>query len=140
MDNTNMQSHCNYITLLTTNAKGFPLFIKHKAILYEDKSGLPYIIHRTTSGVEIITLQEFMKERHVINHQQYPIRREFQPQAILAKYNQQPFDWMNNNCEDFTSRVVEDIACVPMRPYSPQRTTWIIILAIILIIMILIKK
>lgn len=135
-----MKTYSNYITLITTNAKGFPLLIKHKAILFEGENGQPYIIHRTTSGVEIITLQEFMKERHIINHKRYPIRREFHAQTILAKYNQEPFDWMSNNCEDFTSRVIEDVACTPMRPHSPQRTAWIIVLAIILITMILIKK
>lgn len=135
-----MKTYSNYITLITTNAKGFPILIKHKAILFEDENKHPYIIHRTTSGVEIITLQEFMKGRHIINHKQYPIRREFNAQTILAKYNQEPFDWMSNNCEDFTSHVIEDIACTPMRPYSRQRTAWIIVLAIILITMILIKK
>ena len=81
-----------------------------------------------------------MKKRHIINHKAYPLRREFDAEALLCKYNQQPFDWMNNNCEDFASDVIEETCGVAMRPRSPQRTNWIVVLGVILILMILIKR
>lgn len=135
-----MQTQHQHITLLTTNALGFPFLIRHKAIKFTGTDNRPYIIHRTTSGVEILTYKTFMEKRHVIRHKHYPIRKEFDPNKIVTIQNRKSFNWMTNNCEDFASEVIEDVSCVKMQPHSPQRTTWIIVLAIILIAMIIVKK
>ena len=135
MSKTNKQ-----LTLLTTNAIGFPFLIRHKAIKFTDETNTTKVIHRTTSGVEILSYKKFMNERHIINHKTYPLHREFDAETILVKYNQKPFNWMSNNCEDFTSQVIEETCQVEMTPHSPQRRNWIIVLAVILILMILIKR
>lgn len=126
------------IKLLTTNALGFPPFIFHRAIKFYGTDGTPYIIHRTTSGVEITDYGTFMKGRHIIKAEQYPIRFDFDPVQIKQK-DKKPFDWMSNNCEDFASQVVEKTCGIPQKPSSPQRCAWIGAVALILLLMILIK-
>lgn len=135
-----MQQTNKHITLLTTNALGFPFLIRHKAIKFTGEDNKPYIIHRTTSGVEIISYEQFMKQRHIILHKRYPLRRKFDAQQIKTEHNQEPFDWMTNNCEDFASEVIEEVSCERMRPHSPQRVMWIAIVAIILVLMVIIKN
>lgn len=135
-----MQQTHNRITLLTTNAIGFPFIVRHKAIKFTDENNTTKVIHRTTSGVEILSYNVFMKERHIINHKAYPLRREFDAESLLVKYNHEPFNWMSNNCEDFTSDVIKETCGVEIRPRSAQRTNWIIVLGVILILMILIKR
>lgn len=126
------------IELITTNALGFPPFVFHRAILFHNKKGAPLIIHRTTSGAELTDYGTFMKGRQIIHREKYPVRFEFDPFTIV-KEDKKPFDWMCNNCEDFTSQVVEQTSGQKMTPSSPQRATWIAVLIIILLAMILIK-
>lgn len=135
-----MQKTNNCITLITTNALGFPLLIRHKAIKFTGEDNKEMILHRTTSGVEIISYTDFMKERHIINHRAYPVRRTFDAVQLMQKGNETTFNWMSNNCEDFTSEVIEQTTGVRMRPRSPQRTKWMIVLGLILLVMILVKK
>ena len=126
------------ITLITTNAIGFPPFVFHRAIKFYDTEGNPVIIHRSTSGVEIVDYGTFMKGRHIISQEEYPIRYTFDPISIMQKDDKR-FDWMNNNCEDFAYEVVEQTTGKPMKPHSPQRCLWIGITAVILLLMILAK-
>ena len=135
-----MQVTNKHITLLTTNALGFPFLIRHKAIKFTGDDNGQYIIHRTTSSVEIISYEQFMTQRHITSHKRYPLRRDFNPQQIMIEQNKKPFDWMTNNCEDFASEVVEQVTGETMRPHSPQRILWIIVVALILIFMVTIKN
>ncbi len=134
-----MKPQARNIELLTTNALGFPPIVFHRAIKFYSKDNKPYIVHRTTTGAEILDYKTFMKDRYIIHQEPFPIRFEFNPVEIVSK-DTKPFDWMNNNCEDFASEVVEQTSGVPMKPRSPQRTTWMIILAMILITIILVKR
>jgi hypothetical protein len=133
-----MKENNQNIELITTNAIGFPPFVFHRAIKFYDTKGNPLIIHRSTSGVEIVDFGTFMRNRHIISHERYPIRYTFDP-VKLMKEDKKPFDWMNNNCEDFASEVIEQTTGQDMKPRSPQRCLWIGIVAVILLFMILIK-
>lgn len=126
------------IELIITNALGFPPFIMHRAILFYDKKGQQLILHKTTSGAEIVHYDTFMKGRQILHKKTYPILFNFDPVTIV-KEDTKPFDWMNNNCEDFTSQVIEQTTGQTITPKSPQRTAWMSILIIILLTMILIK-
>ena len=130
--------HTKNIELITTNALGFPPFIMHRAILFYNKKGQPLIMHRTTSGAEIIDYATFMQGRQILHRETFPIVFDFDPVTIV-KEDTKPFDWMNNNCEDFTSQVIEQTTGKTVSPKSPQRAAWIGILIVILLTMILIK-
>lgn len=126
------------IALITTNALGFPPFVFHRAIKFWTTDGTPLIIHRTTSGVEITDYGTFMKGRRIFREEQYPIRFDFDPIQI-KETEPQKFDWFENNCEDFTSHVIEQSCGQKKRPASPQRVIWIVLFALLLMIMLMIK-
>ena len=134
-----MKTDKQHITLLTTNAIGFPPFIFHKAIKFYGTDNRPYIIHRATSGAEITDYGTFMKGRHIIHEEVYPIKFQFDPLSIV-KEDKKEFDWVNNNCEDFTTEVIKKTSGKNIRPSSPQRTFWLAILIIGLITLILAKS
>lgn len=127
------------IALITTNALGFPPFVFHRAIKFWSTDGSPLIIHRTTSGIEITDYGTFMKGRKILREETYPIRFDFDPIQIKAT-EPQKFDWFENNCEDFTSHVIENSCGKQMRPASPQRTIWIAVFGIILLLMVIAKQ
>ena len=129
----------NYITLLTTNSVGFPPFILHRAIKFYTTDGTPYILHQTVTGIEIIEYEKFIKERTIYNERQYPIKYNFDPVSIKA-HDKKDFDWMSNNCEDFTSEIIESSCGKQLRPKSPQRTFWMTVFAIILITLVITKR
>ena len=128
-----------HISILTTNALGFNFLVKHKAIKFENEDNLPLILHRTTSGVEIITYNKFIQDRHIFKEKKYTITQDFDPYQIQSYYNNKPFNWITNNCEDFVADVIRDVTDNTIKPRSPQRTFWITLTAIILIAMIIVK-
>lgn len=127
------------IALITTNAIGFPPFVFHRAIKFWSTDGSPLIIHRTTSGIEITDYGTFMKGRKILREESYPIRFDFDPIQI-KETEPQKFDWFENNCEDFASHVIENSCGKQMRPASPQRTIWIVVFGIILLLMVILKR
>lgn len=133
---TQTQKH---ITLITTNALGFPPIVFHKAIRFQGTDGKYYVLHQTTTGIEIISYEKFMKDRHIYAEKNYPIRYDFEPEKIKQE-DKKTFDWMNYNCEDFAAEVVESTSGKIMRPKSPQRTFWMIVFAVTIVALILIRK
>lgn len=123
------------ITLITTNALGFPFFMFHRAIKFRGQNGIPMIIHNTTSGVEIISYKDFMKGRHIYRAKRYSIKDQFNPYEIIRLENQD-FDWMNYNCEDFTTKLVNTYTDGHLYMSSPQRNFWMILTFILLTILI----
>jgi hypothetical protein len=79
-----------------------------------------------------------MQGREILHRETFPIVFDFDP-ATIVKEDTKPFDWMNNNCEDFTSQIIEQTTGQTITPKSPQRAAWIGILIVILLTMILIK-
>lgn len=129
----------SHITLITTNAIGFPPFIFHRAIRFRAADGKTYVLHQTTTGVEILSYEKFMNGRTIYAEKSYPVRYGFDPERIKQE-DKKEFDWMGNNCEDFTSEVIESASGKQMRPKSPQRAFWILILAVILVALIYTHK
>ena len=127
------------ITLLTTNALGFPPFVFHQAIKFYGTDNHALVIHRSTSGVEIVDYNAFMKGRHIIRKKIYKVTHPFDPYYIQMCDNK-PFDWMNNNCEDFASEMIERTTDKRIYPKSMQRVIWIAIFAIILAVLIYFKR
>lgn len=134
-----MKEDKQHITLLTTNALGYPPFIFHRAIKFYGTDNCPYIIHRATSGAEITDYGTFMKGRHILHKETYPIKYQFDPQSIV-KEDKKEFDWMNNNCEDFTSEIIEKASGKTIRPSSPQRAFWFGVLAAGIVTLIIAKS
>lgn len=128
-----------HITVLTTNALGFPPIVFHKAIRFKRTDGKYYVLHQTTSGIEILSFENFMKGRHIYTEKNYPIRYNFNPEQIVQE-DKKTFDWMGYNCEDFTSEVIESACGKTIRPKSPQRVFWISVVAIAFIILIIWKR
>ena len=133
-----MEDNQNNIVLLTTNSPGFPPVVFHRAIKFWSSDNQPLIIHRTISGIEITDYGTFMKKRHILHEETIPLKIKFDPIEI-KKNHQEKFDWLNNNCEDFTSEVIEETCGKHQRPASPQRCFWIALLAVILITIILLR-
>lgn len=127
-----------HITLITTNAIGFPFFMFHRAIKFRGQNGSPMVIHNTTGGVEIINYDAFMKGRRVYQSKRYSIRDQFDPYEII-KFEKRDFDWMNYNCEDFTTKIINNYTNGHLCFSSPQRNFWMT-LAFILLIILIIKK
>ena len=128
-----------HITLLTTNSIGFPPFVFHKAILFETQDGQPFILHQTTSGIEILNYDTFLQKRHVYLRKDYILTKPFDPERIKASETRK-FDWMGYNCEDFVSKVIEQNTGKHIICKSPQRTFWMILLALTLISLILLRR
>lgn len=128
-----------HITLITTNAIGFPFFMFHRAIKFRGQNGLPMVIHNTTGGVEIINYDAFMKGRHIYQSKRYSIRDQFNPYEII-KFENRDFDWMNYNCEDFTSKIINNYTSGHLYFSSPQRNFWMTLAFVLLIILILKKS
>ena len=127
-----------HIILLTTSALGFLPFVVHKAIKFYTIDGQPYVLHLTTSGTELVDFDSFLKNRTIYAEEDIPVKESFDPEYILA-HDKRKFDWMNNNCEDFTSRVVSKATGKKCFICSPQRTFWMGLLLLILITLILIR-
>ena len=132
---TGKQQH---ITLLTTNALGFIPFVFHKAIRFQSTDGQTLIIHLTTSGPELVNYDNFLTQRTVYKEKDIPVIHPFDPYDIMQNEKNQ-FDWMNNNCEDFTSRIEKQVTGKECLLHSPQRTFWICFLAIILILLVTLR-
>ena len=133
-----MQDNQKKIALIITNSPGFPPVVFHRAIKFYPDGITPYIIHRTRTGVEILHYDTFMQKRHILHQESIPLIEEFDAIRIRNKYNTK-FDWLNNNCEDFTSEVIEEKCGRKSKIASPQRFAWISLLAIILITLVLLR-
>lgn len=127
----------NTISVITTNAIGFPPFIFHKAIRFRGQNNEPMIIHNTTSGLEIINYPHFKERRRIYKTENYQVKN-FDPEKVV-KEGGKKFNWLTNNCEDFTSRVVNEYSDKRSIPASPQRAFWVTLAIGLLLTVIAVK-
>lgn len=127
----------NTISVITTNALDFPPFVFHKAIKFRGQNNEPMIIHNTTSGLEIIDYPHFKERRRIYKTETYQVK-DFDPEKVVEE-NSKKFNWLTNNCEDFTSRVVNKYSNKHSIPASPQRAFWVALVIGLLIILIAAK-
>ncbi len=117
------------LTLITTNAKGYPFFIFHKAVKYKDENNTDKILHFCHDGIEILDYEKFMEGRKIYKEKTYKCTKYFNAEEYAANYKK-PFHWAQNNCEDFASQVINDHCGKQIRITSPQTASWVGLLAI----------
>lgn len=115
-----------HIYAITTNAIGFLPCFCHEAILYSGVDGECRVMHLSTSGLEDVGFDTFMKDRTILYQECFEVE-DFDPLKIVGTYDKN-FNWFYNNCEDFVSEIINTYSNETRTIKSIQRTLWLIIL------------
>ena len=122
----------DHIWHVTATTEEFGYLIRHEGILFE-QDGQQFILHRTFGGAEIIPLSSFTAKRKIILKKEYKLKHDVDLDEILLNEQQDEFELINNNCENFCNDFINAYTYAHRCRFSKQVLFWIILATIILI-------
>lgn len=88
------------ITLLTCTSEDLGIFILHRGILLNNGE---YVLHRAFKGVQLTHVNRFLRKRKILATKTYNLKKPVDIDKILARYKNDKFDLITNNCENFVN-------------------------------------